>query len=351
MRVRRLRSYAVPQLARVFVAEADEFALDAARGLFVVAGQDAGLRRTRLMGADAGAFTTAGQAAALFKGVSMQALAGAYTLVGQDVAFMAPKRVTGDPGAFTVAGQAASLVRSLRVAGDAGSFSSVGQDAALTYTPGSNTASFITSSTVDSATITMPTVQTGDFVFLGDMANKTDTGSTQSTPVTPSGFTPLVLFPVTGDQGGATTNNAYAWAFGRIVTDGATESGSTITGSNLGSGGGNKRKTLMVFRGTIPFSSFAVKAASKVWSAGDPAPTSTSLTLGSAPFIAFGNYRAPSALVSPTSTPAFDGNVDNGTTARNSYKIYNSPGSGTLSIDMGDAGTANVLTSFLVELT
>lgn len=131
MRVRRLRSYAVPQLARVFVAEADEFALDAARGVFAVAGQDAGLRRTRLMGADAGALTIAGQAAALFKGVSMQALAGAYTLAGQDVAFMAPKRVTGDPGAFTVAGQVASLVRSLRVAGDAGSFSLVGQDAAL----------------------------------------------------------------------------------------------------------------------------------------------------------------------------------------------------------------------------
>lgn len=215
------------------------------------------------------------------------------------------------------------------------------------------TLSFVTSVEVDAATITMPTVQTGDFVLLADMPARTNTGASQPDPTAISGltFTALTQFTTSSDAGGATRNVISSWCWGRIVANGASESGTVLTGSNTGVTAGFRRKILLVFRGSAALSSFTVKNASKVWDANDPAATSTALTGVAAPFLSIGTYRAEAALVSPTLSPAADGSVDSGTTARVAYTINNTASVSTLVADMGDSGQSNILTSFAVELT
>lgn len=219
---------------------------------------------------------------------------------------------------------------------------------------GAASVSFITSVTVDAATITMPTVQTGDFVLFIDTPARTNSGTPPMTPVTPTGltFTALLQFPITGDDGGATRNVISYWAWGRIIADGATESGAVITGSNTGATAGFRRKMLLVFHRTPAATGFgSAESPSKVWSTGDPVATSSDLSVGTAPFIAIAGYRGESPLVSPTFSETADGNVLSGTTAQTSYKIYNSASGAILAADQGDGGSSQLTVSFLVEIS
>lgn len=324
--------------------------LPAAPGSFVLTGQLAGFLRALRIDTVAGSYGVTGQSVELKTLRRLVAEAASYLVSGQDVQLRKGYTMLAAADAYAISGQAAGLLLSRILRADAGAYAVTGQDVAFTIVD-VNSISFISSLTVDAQNVTMPTVQTGDFVYLADMPLIASSGSTQATPTTITGFTALVQFPITGDAGGATINGNYIWTYGRIVTNGATESGGTIVGSNLGASAGQRRKILMVFRGTSPFSSFTVKGASKVWSAGNPAPTSTDLTLGNPSFISFGNYRGSTSAITPTASPSFDGDVDSGTLVRSSYKIYNSAGTGTLAIDMADSGSSNVMSSFLVELT
>ena len=221
-------------------------------------------------------------------------------------------------------------------------------------TPFALTISFITSVTADAATITMPTVQTGDFVLYAEFPAQVTSGTTQMTPVTPTGlsFTPMVQYPIEADKAGVTRNDLSIWTYGRIVQNGGTESGTIITGYNADALAGRRRKTIAVFRGNRALSAFGTpKSVSKVWSAGDPAATSSPLSVGTAPFLALGLYRGTAAIGTLSFSPAADGTIDNGTTTRIGYKMCNAADAGTLAIDQDDSGSATISVSYLLELS
>jgi hypothetical protein len=212
---------------------------------------------------------------------------------------------------------------------------------------------FVTSVAVDAATITIPTVLTGDVVIFCDMPARNTSGSPPAV-VTPTAtgitFTPLVQFPVSGDAGGDTRNVVQSWHWAFLAN--SADSAKVITGANHSGLAGFRRKILLVFRRTPVATGFnAFESASKVWASGDPTPTSTALSAGTAPFVAIAAYRGEAALVSPTFSETSDGDILSGTTAQVSYKIYNAASSATLAADQGDGGASQITISYLLEIT
>lgn len=217
------------------------------------------------------------------------------------------------------------------------------------------TVSFVTSVTADANTITMPTVVTGDFVLYTEFPAQAASGTDQMDVVTPTGggaFTQLVSYPTDSDMAGVTRNDLAVWSWGRIVTDGAGETGDVITGYSADTNTGRRRKTILVFRGSPILTGFnAAESVSKVWSTGDPAATSSDLSAGTAPFLALGFYRGAAAIGTLSASPTPTGNVDNGTTTRIAYLICNAADASTWTIDQDDSGSATISVSYLVELT
>ncbi len=114
-------------------------------GSFTVSGQDAGLRRGRVLRADAGSYALDGAAATLLPQRRVSAEAGSYSLSGQDAALtygqffgfrslalelgagaVTAAAISAEPGTFTVSGQDAALKRGLRLAAEAGSYTYTG---------------------------------------------------------------------------------------------------------------------------------------------------------------------------------------------------------------------------------
>lgn len=92
--------------------------------------------------------------------------AGAYTIAGQDADLRKSRIVVGDAGAYSLAGQDADLRKSKVLQGDAGAYVLAGQDATLTYTP------------VGGYTLTC---DAGAFVIGGQDATLTFSGGLQDT--------------------------------------------------------------------------------------------------------------------------------------------------------------------------
>lgn len=138
MRSRRLRSYAIPAMARVVMPEADMLAIDADGGTYVLAGQDVTFIRSRVMPAATGSYSLAGQSAELVKGIAMPAAGGSYVLSGQAANLLRNRVMAGEAGAYTLSGKDAALIRSQIMAADVGAYSVAGQDAALTKSSGSS---------------------------------------------------------------------------------------------------------------------------------------------------------------------------------------------------------------------
>ncbi len=218
----------------------------------------------------------------------------------------------------------------------------------------SKTVSFITSVTADAQTITMPTVVTGDFVLYVEFPAKTSAGTDQIDVVDPTGggtFTQLVAYPTDSDKAGVTQAGLTVQTWGRIVTNGAGETGDVLTGYNIDTGAGRRRKTILVFRGSPVLTGFGTPdSVSKVWSNGDPAATLSPMSVGTAPFLALGFYRGAAALSSVTCTPTPTGTVDNGTTTRVAYLINNTANANDFVIDQGDSDV-QINVSYVLELT
>jgi hypothetical protein len=156
--------------------------------------------------------------------------------------------------------------------------------------------------------------------------------NTSGTPasVTPTGFTLWKSDPGTNS---ARLSLSYKLAAG-------TESGS-LTGMN-----GNLRnhKIMLVFRGTVAFTSLtASTAVSSGATDADPAAQTFAASGGTAPLVVIGATCVqtggvmPDFNMSPTQDGLYDNGVDN---LKLGYKIYNvSPVDVTL--DMGDDGVGN----------
>jgi hypothetical protein len=109
------QSYVTPGgWEQVVGAGATGYTLTCDAGAYTIAGQDAALRKSKLLAADAGAYAIAGQDAALKVGRRLTADAGAYVIAGQDAAFVyvAPGAytLTCDAGEYVISGQDAAFV-------------------------------------------------------------------------------------------------------------------------------------------------------------------------------------------------------------------------------------------------
>jgi hypothetical protein len=159
---------------------------------------------------------------------------------------------------------------------------------------------FISSATVSTSTIAMPTVQTGDIVILN---NNATTSTTAPTAVTPSGWTNIINTSV--NSGTALRMMVHY----RVITDGATESGTTITGM---SGGLGNRYNILVYR---PSKSFTLSTLGNQQAAvgTTAAITNQTLTMGvSGPSLAFAFYYSSTSGATFGSTTTSTQDIFNG---------------------------------------
>jgi hypothetical protein len=163
---------------------------------------------------------------------------------------------------------------------------------------------FISSATGSAATIAMPTVQTGDIVILNNNATAT---TTAPTAVTPSGWNNIINTSV--NSGTALRMMVHY----KVITNGATESGTTITGM---SGTGN-RYNILVYRPSKSFSiSTSITSANYQAAVGTTAAI-TNQTLGmgvSGPSLAFAFYYSSTSSATFGSTTAGTQDITNGAT-------------------------------------
>ena len=112
---------------------ASGYTLQAAIGVFVLAGQPAGLKVERRLAAEAGAFVMSGKAASLERGYKVGAEVGTFALAGQAATLRVSRRISAAAGAFNFTGIAARLIQSRSMDAEAGVFNLAGQAATLRY--------------------------------------------------------------------------------------------------------------------------------------------------------------------------------------------------------------------------
>lgn len=194
--------------------------------------------------------------------------------------------------------------------------------------------SFFNSSVSSLSTISMPaSIQAGDLAILCDYALN---ASGAPADVVPSLFTQF------GTSLVMATN--YKRILSYKVLDG-TET--TITGMN---GTSANRKTLIVFRKASGTWSAPQDVAEQTTS-GDPSAQVVNVSGESNPVVVIGSYAGTGTVSTRTMTPTKDSEV---TAANNvnylAWCVYNSSPADT-TVDMGDSGTGNILSSFYFELT
>lgn len=117
-----------------------DFEVSAAQGSYGFTGQDAALRKTHILVAEAGSYALAGQDAIFEIGSPARTLtaeSGTYAVSGQDAGLYAGRYVGAEHGFFALLGQAANLVYGVAtnysMLAEQGTYSTTGQDAALTF--------------------------------------------------------------------------------------------------------------------------------------------------------------------------------------------------------------------------
>lgn len=126
-----------------------------------------------------------------------------------------------------------------------------------------------------------------------------------------------------------------------------TEGGASLTGMT---GISTRNKSVSVFRPSGAGVWGTPQDIGEEFSANDP--SSQLINVGSAPLICFGFYNTASGTISSRDfSPAEDAEITvAGTVAYLKYKIYNS-GPANTTVDMGDFGTFNCLSSFYLPFT
>ena len=162
---------------------------------------------------------------------------------------------------------------------------------------------FVSSATGSASTIAMPTVQTGDIVILNNNA----TSSTNApTAVTPSGWTNVVNTSVNSSTA------LRMMIHYRVITNGASESGTTITGM---SGGVTNRYNILVYRPSKTFTLSTTSVNQQAAVGTTAAITNQTLTMGvSGPSLAFAFYYSSSSGATYGSTTTVTRDVTNGAT-------------------------------------
>lgn len=211
--------------------------------------------------------------------------------------------------------------------------------------------SFITSATIDAASIVIPaTAKTGDFCVFYDAPAKGTAVPTPGVPiasVTPTGVTGWTALSL---YNSVPRNDIAIFAWGKILQSG--DAGASVTGTNTATNAGFRRKTILVFRrSTGFFTSFSdALSVNNEGTSGDPVAQTVTSSSGPSPLIVLSTARGTQAVVSYTFTPTQDGSISNGTTVVSRYKIYNSSPS-NVTIDCGDVGDSTMLQSFYVRMS
>ncbi len=194
--------------------------------------------------------------------------------------------------------------------------------------------SFVASATSSTTTIAIPaSAQTGDIVILADHA----WGTTLPTLVTPTGFTAM-----SSPNQSATSPFNYLNVSRKILVAG--DSGSTITGM---SGGTGTRKTLLVFRFSVPIinSSFINNGSQATAST----PTNQSLSGNTTywPQVLIATYASSGSITTRGFTNYTPTEVSNGTGLYVKYLIQNTQPAGTAAtVSMTDGGSNALATNY-----
>ena len=138
---------AAPAVVHVLSASPVQFALagadarlrasrliGASAGQFALTGAAAGLRAARRMAAEPGAFAIAGNPVSVRAARGLATESGVFALAVADAMLRAARRMPASPGAFSLVGGTAALTAARRLSAASGSFAVVGQAAALVHT-------------------------------------------------------------------------------------------------------------------------------------------------------------------------------------------------------------------------
>lgn len=195
-----------------------------------------------------------------------------------------------------------------------------------------NNISFISSTAIQNAAITVPTEQlAGDLLVLFDRS----TGASAPALVTPAGFTNVT------NVASSLVRSAYSY----FVTT-SNIAGNTLTAMSTTNSG----KILMLFRTKNGINQ--INALSVSQQSTDSTPTDQVVSCGSSPLplIVFAGYRQDNAgTPSRTMTPTEDATINIGATTTAKYKIYNINPLETTNT-LNDVGNGNQLHSFYLEI-
>jgi len=186
-------------------------------------------------------------------------------------------------------------------------------------------------STNTAGTIVAPSgIVAGDLLVLYDSAAN---NTTIPTAVIPSGFgSPAII-----NQTFSTNRRVIV----SMKIANGTEAGATITGMSVNN---TVNKILIVFSTNGATSSIAYDVDFQSTD-GDPTAQTVTSASGSPPLVVLAFYRNTTGV---SFSPTEDGSVVNGG-QQGKYKIYNSSPA-DVTVDLGDAGTANMLMSFYIEV-
>jgi len=195
------------------------------------------------------------------------------------------------------------------------------------------------SATSTAATITGPAgILAGDLLVLWDTAESV--GSVPTT-VVPTGF--AVISNLDNGSSNRTLLSAK-------IADGS-EASAALTGMN---GDSANRKSLYVFRGNTPITTYVANDVGEETTTGDPTAQTCNASGGTVPLVVIGAYRALAAIDPRTFTvggsPAKDGEINPATTSYLAYKIYNTAPADVV-IDMDDEGARQFLVSCYLACT
>lgn len=180
------------------------------------------------------------------------------------------------------------------------------------------------------ATVTVPSVQSGDIILFASLLDSSTTGGTPSY-TTPSGFTSMI--------NGLAFANTVRMAVAAKRSDG-TEGGSSIGG---GSGADLNRKVCVVLRpdSNVISSIGAPQSVASVGATSNPSAQVVSSSGGTPPLLVVGYYALVTgggSVIDPrTMSPAKDDEYNLGTGFYLAWKLYTSSPA-DVSVDMDDEG-------------
>jgi len=200
----------------------------------------------------------------------------------------------------------------------------------------------VLSSTSLTSTIDVPVgVVSGDLIVLLDVP--LNSASPAPSLVTPSGFTNSGINFID-------SLNVRRMALSFKIASGS-EGGTTLTGMN---GSTANNKSLLVFRGNIPFVTATVLDVGTQATDGNPTAQTVTSGSGTVPLIVFGCYRSQGDIDPRTFTqggsPAKDGEINPNTFGYLAWKIFNQSPSDIV-VDMDDEGNQNMLASCYFEMS